>query len=123
MLDTLYPPETNFQCLILGAAVLIFLFRLTCAKIIKKTSQIRIGDRPRIVGYYARRRLFQRRHQRVIEDLLAAGPDRDLRGRVVQTVVALELGTDRLFQFGQAVNGGVFGVTRINRGLCGGFDV
>ena len=43
-------------------------------------------------------------HQRVEQHLLAAGADRDLRGLVVQPVLALELGADRLLELGNAVD-------------------
>ena len=41
---------------------------------------------------------IERRHQRVEQHLLAAGADDDLVGRVVEIVLALELGDDRLLQ-------------------------
>ncbi len=42
-------------------------------------------------------------HQRVVEHLLAAGPDDDLVRLVGQTVLALKFGDDRLLQLGNAV--------------------
>src|SRR6185437_12961840 len=54
--------------------------------------------------------LVDRRHQRVVEHLLAAGADDDLLRRVVEAVLALELGGHRLLELGRAVDRGVFGV-------------
>src|SRR4029453_1418929 len=63
---------------------------------------------------------IQRRGQRVVQPLLAAGADGDLLRLVVEVVLALELGADRLLQRGGAVDVGVFGVAghdRLDRGL------
>src|SRR6202012_2988141 len=46
--------------------------------------------------------------KRVVEHLLAAGTDDDLRGLVVELVLALELARHRGLEFGNAVHGGVF---------------
>ena len=50
---------------------------------------------------------IERRHQRIVEHLLAAGADDDLRRLVVELVLALELARDRGLQLGNAVDGGV----------------
>jgi hypothetical protein len=55
------------------------------------------------------------RHQRVVEHLLAAGADDDLVRLVGQAVLPLELGDDRLLQFGNAVDGGVLGLAGLDR--------
>ena len=63
----------------------------------------------------------QRRHEGVIEHLLAAGADRDLRGLVVEAVLALELGGDGGLELGDAVDIGVLRRTtfadRLDRGF------
>ena len=60
-------------------------------------------------------------HEGVEDDLLAAVGDHDLVERVVEAGVAFELGLDRLLQGGDAVLGGVFGVTAQGGGV-GGLD-
>ena len=47
---------------------------------------------------------IERRHERVVEHLLAAGADRDLRGLVVEAVLALELARDRFLELGEPVD-------------------
>ena len=63
---------------------------------------------------------IERRHQRVVEHLLAAGADADLRGLVVEAVLTLELGDDRRLEFRDAVDIGVFrrapALDRLDRG-------
>src|SRR5581483_3395787 len=62
----------------------------------------------------------QRRHERVVEHLLAAGADGDLVDTVVEVVLALELADDRRLQFRNAVDGGVLGLAvadRLDRGF------
>ena len=53
---------------------------------------------------------LQRRHQRVVEHLLAAGADGDLVGAVLDPVLALELGDDRLLERRRAVDRRVLGL-------------
>ncbi len=65
----------------------------------------------------------QRRHECVVERLLAAGPDRDLRGRIGQAVFAQEFRADRGLQFRNAVHGGVFGLASVDRALGGVLDM
>ena len=62
----------------------------------------------------------QRRQQRIVDDLLAAGADRDLVGLVVEVVLALELAHDRRLELGRAVDVGVLGLAfrqRLDRRL------
>ena len=62
----------------------------------------------------------QRRQQRIVDDLLAAGADRDLAGLVVEAVLALELAHDRRLELGHAVDVGVLGLAfrqRLDRRL------
>ena len=66
---------------------------------------------------------IERGHQRIVEHLFAAAGDRDLRRRVVQPVVAFELGADRLFQLGDAIDGGVFRLALFNGANPCGLDV
>ncbi len=58
---------------------------------------------------------LERRHQRVVQHLLAAGADGDLTGLVVEPVLALELGADRLFQRRRAVDRGVARLAALHR--------
>ena len=64
---------------------------------------------------------IERRHEGVVEHLLAAGADGDLRGLVVEAVLALELARDRLLQLGEPVDRGVLrrlaALDRLDRGL------
>ena len=53
-------------------------------------------------------------HQRVVEHLLAAGANNDLVRLVGEAVLALELGGDRLLQFGKAVDRGVLGLAGLD---------
>ena len=57
----------------------------------------------------------KRRHHRVVDDRLSARRDKSLFGRVVEPVLALELGADSLFQFGDTIDRGVFRLTRVDR--------
>ncbi len=56
----------------------------------------------------------QRRHQRVVEHLLAAGADTDLAALVGQAVLALKLRDDRVLQLGNAVHRGILGLAGFN---------
>ncbi len=62
----------------------------------------------------------QRGEKRVVDHLLAAGPDDDLRGLVVEAVLALELAGDRLAQGHDAGDRGVLGLAAAD-GRDGGF--
>ena len=59
---------------------------------------------------------IERRHQRVVDDLLAAGADADLVGPVVEAVLARELRDHRRLQLGRAVDRGVLGLAGMDRG-------
>jgi hypothetical protein len=59
----------------------------------------------------------------VEEALLAAAGDQDLLRRIVQAVVALELGDDGALEFRRAVHGGVLGEAVADGGDGGLFDV
>ena len=63
----------------------------------------------------------ERADEGVVQHLLAASADRDLRGFIVEAVLALELFGDRLFQLGDAIDVGVFRslavADRLDRGL------
>ncbi len=56
----------------------------------------------------------QRCHEGVEQDLLAAGADNGLLPVVIELVLALELGGNRLAQFRNARNRGVFGLAAID---------
>ena len=60
---------------------------------------------------------FDRGHQRVVDDLLAAAADRDLLRSVGQAVLAGELGADRLAQRRRAGDGGVLRLSPVDRRL------
>ena len=66
---------------------------------------------------------FSGRHQRVVEHLLAAGADRDLRRRVGEVVLTRELVDDRRLQLRDAVDGGVLRLPVADRLDRGFFDV
>ena len=57
------------------------------------------------------------RHQCVVQDLLAAGTDRNLRGRVGQAVFLQEFRTDRRLQFRDAIHGGIAGLAGVDGAL------
>ncbi len=81
------------------------------------------------IGHPARRRNddlvtgIERRQQRIIEHLLAAGSDRNLAWFVVKAVVALELRDDRRLEFRDAVDIGIFCLALVERALGGVLDV
>ena len=58
---------------------------------------------------------IDRRDHRVVQHLLAAGADRDLRGLVIEPVLALELAADRALQFDRAVERRVSGLAAPHR--------
>ena len=66
---------------------------------------------------------IERGHEGVVEDLLAARGDADLRGHIIEPVVALELGADRRLELGNAVHGGVFGLAFLDGADTGGADM
>jgi len=74
------------------------------------------GDHHLVAGVH-------RRHQGVVEDLLAARGHADLRGGVIQPVIAPELGADRVLQLGDAVDGGVFRAALLDRADARRLDV
>ena len=65
----------------------------------------------------------QRAQQRVVEHLLAAGADRDLRRLVVEAVLALELGADGGLELGDAVDVGVLRLALLEGADGGVLDV
>ncbi len=62
-------------------------------------------------------------HQRVVDGLLAAAADGDLLGGVVEVVLPLELGADRLAQRRGAGDRGILGLAAIDGGLSRRLDV
>ena len=57
----------------------------------------------------------ERRQQRIVEHLLAARADGDLRRLVAHAVLALELLDDRALELGDAVDRGIFGLAALDR--------
>ena len=66
---------------------------------------------------------IERRHEGVIDNLLAAAADDHLLRLVVEVIVALELVADRLAQLQRAGDGRVFRLARVDRGLCRRLDI
>jgi hypothetical protein len=66
---------------------------------------------------------IERHHHGVVEHLLAAGADRDLRRLVVELVLALELARDRRLELGNAVDIGVLALAALDRPDGGELDV
>ena len=73
---------------------------------------------------------IERGDQRVVQHLLAAGADDDLRRLIVERVLALELARHRGLQFGHAVNCGIFrrlaladGADRRQLDVVGGVEI
>ena len=59
--------------------------------------------------------LVHRDEEGVVEDLLAAGADDRVRGLVIEAVLALELGRDRLAQRRNAEHGRILGLAALDR--------
>ena len=66
---------------------------------------------------------IDRREKRVEQDMLAAGADDRLRGFVVEPVLALELGRDRLAQRLDAGDGRIFRLAALDGGDGGALDI
>ena len=62
-------------------------------------------------------------HQRIVENLLAAGANGDLVRRIFQPVFAFELGADRLFQLGDTIDRGITRLALVDRTLGRRADV
>lgn len=66
---------------------------------------------------------FRRCHEGVEKDLLAAGADDRLLPGIVEAVLALELGGDRLAQLGNAGNRGILRFAAVDRVDGGRLDI